>query len=74
MKTQIQEKRWTLYNAQTGMIVNLTNEEFGKVLELEPVKLDGRYIQVNINHPEVSRIQHTQKVWIDGILKSEYFK
>jgi len=74
MTTQTKTKRWTVYNPKNGSVIQFTNEEFKNLLEDNPVKLKGEYISINMNHPEVSRIQHTQKIWVDAIINSEYFK
>jgi hypothetical protein len=57
-------KQWTIYDAKIKQFYYLTHEEFKNILLDKPVKLVGRFINVNSK----------EKVWIDGLLNSECFK
>ena len=57
-------KCWTVYDAKLKTFHTLTHEEFKNLLMDRPVKLVGRFISVN----------NREKIWIDGILNSEWFK
>ena len=57
-------KHWTVYNAKTRQFLNLSHEEFKVMILDRPLKLVGRFIQVNIR----------ERIWCDGILNSDYFK
>jgi hypothetical protein len=56
--TNINLKRWTILNAHTNKIHELTDQEFKEGLNNHCITLRGQYIEVN-----------RQKYWIDGIIK-----
>ena len=57
-------KHWTIYNAKTRQFISLSHGEFKDLIVNEPVKLTGRFIDVGKN----------DKMWIDGLLNSTWFK
>lgn len=57
-------KEWTIYDARYKTFYYLTHAEFKDLLENKPVKLKGCFINAN------SR----EKIWIDGLVNSEWFK
>lgn len=57
-------KYWTVYNALSKQFIHLSHEEFKDYIQNKPIKLMGRYLKVN----------NLEKIWIDGILNSAYFK
>lgn len=52
-------KRWTIIDALTNRIYDITDQEFAEGLKNHCIKLRGQFIEVENNH----------KIWIDGILK-----
>lgn len=57
-------KHWTIYDAKTKQFISLSHKEFKDLILNKPVKLTGRFISVSKN----------DKMWIDGILNSTWFK
>jgi hypothetical protein len=71
----VELKRWTVLNAESGIVDTLTDKDFNALLQTNGVKLKGDYVSVDFNHPENTRIQNTKrKIWIDAIINTEYFK
>lgn len=64
MTCAIKQKQWTVYNALSKNILELSHTEFRDLIATNTVKVTGRYIKVNA----------LEKIWIDGILNSKYFK
>jgi hypothetical protein len=52
---------WIIYDAKEKRIYYLDNDEFKQALLDKPIKLMGKYILLN-----------REKVWIDGILNSDW--
>jgi hypothetical protein len=52
-------KRWTILDALTNRIHDITDREFEEGLKNNCIKLRGQFIQVSIN----------DNLWIDGIVK-----
>jgi len=57
-------KHWTIYDARYKQFHYLSHEEFKDFLINNPVKLVGRYIKVN----------NMEKIWIDGLLNTDWLK
>lgn len=58
-------KQWIVYDAKNQVFIELSHEEFKNFLLDRPVKLKD----IKIWNREKGK-----KVWIDGIVNSEYFK
>ena len=58
------QKCWTVYDAETKQFHSLSHAEFKNLILKSPVKITGRFLQMN----------SLEKIWIDAILNSEYFK
>lgn len=52
-------KRWTILEARTNKILDLTDKEFGEGVESNYITLRGQYIEV----------ENQKRVWIDGVIK-----
>ena len=56
-------KHWTIYDAKIKQFHHLTHEEFKSFLLDYSVTLEGKFISVN----------SMEKVWIDGMINTEWF-
>lgn len=68
-QVNIDLERWTVFNPNTEIVTRLTDQGFKNLIEMNGITLKGEYINVNMNHPEASRLKHTQRIWIDGKYK-----
>jgi hypothetical protein len=59
-KTDI--KNWTVYDAKYKQFYYLTNAEFKNFLLDKPVKLVGKFVQID----------YKGKTWIDAVLNSDW--
>lgn len=66
-KTLTDQKSWTMYNAETQKIWDVTHKEFKDLLDTGGIKLKGEFIIAQVDG-------HKIRIWVDAILKSEYFQ
>jgi hypothetical protein len=60
--TKIDTKNWTVYDARHKQLYYLTNEEFKNFLLDKPVKLVGKFVQIDCKG----------KIWIDAMLNTDW--
>lgn len=59
INTASELKRWTVLDKNSGMIFDVTDEEFYKGIKIKAIEFIGKEMEVENKH----------KVWIDGSVK-----
>lgn len=67
MKTNEEVQNWTIFNESSGKVYYVNDIEFKNLIDTKGLILEGQYITINLYHNHA-------KVWIDAILKGEYYE
>ena len=57
LSTCIEARSWTVYDMKNAELRELTHQEFKILLETEPMKLTGNFMNIN-----------SERVWVDALV------